>query len=176
MTGGQRHDGILNPQRITHQLRSEGIDRIAVVSDDIEKYSKQEPFAAHVSIHHRDELDAVQHELREIEGVSAIVYDQTCAAEKRRRRKRDPRPRLERHVIINELVCEGCGDCSTKSNCLSVTPIDTEFGRKRRIDQSSCNDDLSCLKGFCPSFVSVDGVKLRSPDFIDPTAIAAASD
>lgn len=173
MTGGQRHDGTLNPQRITHQLRSEGVERIAVVSDDIEKYHGQEPFAANVTIHHRDELDAVQRELREIEGVSGIVYDQTCAAEKRRRRKRDPKPRVERRVIINELVCEGCGDCSKKSNCLSVTPVDTEFGRKRRIDQSSCNEDFSCVKGFCPSFVTVEGVKPRRPKNIDPRAIAA---
>jgi indolepyruvate ferredoxin oxidoreductase len=173
MTGGQRHDGTLNPQRITNQLRAEGVERIAVVSDDIEKYGGQEPFAAHVTIHHRDDLDAVQRELREVEGVSAIVYDQTCAAEKRRRRKRDPKPRVERRVIINELVCEGCGDCSKKSNCLSVTPVETEFGRKRRIDQSSCNEDLSCVKGFCPSFVTVEGVKPRRPKNVDPAAIAA---
>ena len=173
MTGGQRHDGTLNPQRITHQLRSEGVGRIAVVSDDIEKYKGQEAFAANVSIHHRDELDAVQRELREVEGVSAIVYDQTCAAEKRRRRKRDPKLRVKRRVIINELVCEGCGDCSKKSNCLSVTPLDTEFGRKRRIDQSSCNQDFSCVKGFCPSFVTVECAKPRRPKNVDPTAIAA---
>jgi len=173
MTGGQRHDGTLNPQRITHQLRSEGVERIAVVSDDIEKYKGQEAFAANVSIHHRDDLDAVQRDLREVEGVSAIVYDQTCAAEKRRRRKRDPKLRVERRVIINELVCEGCGDCSKKSNCLSVTPLDTEFGRKRRIDQSSCNQDFSCVKGFCPSFVTVEGVQPRRPKNIDPKTIAA---
>jgi indolepyruvate ferredoxin oxidoreductase len=173
MTGGQRHDGTLNPQRITHQIRAEGVERIAVVSDDIEKYAGQEPFAAHVTIHHRDALDVVQRELREVEGVSAIVYDQTCAAEKRRRRKRDPKPRVERRVIINELVCEGCGDCSKKSNCLSDTPVETEFGRKRRIDQSSCNEDFSCVKGFCPSFVTVEGVKPRKPKNIDPRAIAA---
>ena len=172
MTGGQRHDGTLNPQRITHQIRAEGVERIAVVSDDIDKYAGQEPFAANVTVHHRDELDAVQRELREVEGVSAIVYDQTCAAEKRRRRKRDPQPRVERRVIINELVCEGCGDCSKKSNCLSVTPVETEFGRKRRIDQSSCNEDFSCVKGFCPSFVTVEGVKPRRPKNVDPRAIA----
>ncbi len=171
MTGGQRHDGTLNPQRITHQLRAEGVERIAVLSDDIDKYLGQEPFAAHVSIHHRDALDEVQRDLREVEGVSAIVYDQTCAAEKRRRRKRDPKPRVERRVIINELVCEGCGDCSKKSNCLSVTPVETEFGRKRRIDQSSCNEDFSCVKGFCPSFVTVEGVRPRRPKNTDPKAI-----
>jgi len=173
MTGGQRHDGTLNPQRITHQLRSEGVERIAVVSDDIEKYRGQDSFAANVSIHHRDQLDAVQRELREVAGVSALVYDQTCAAEKRRRRKRETRPRIERRAIINELVCEGCGDCSTKSNCLSVTPVDTEFGRKRRIDQSSCNEDFSCIKGFCPSFVTVEGVKPRRSKSADPEAIAS---
>ncbi len=174
MTGGQRHDGTLNPQRISHQLRSEGVDRIAIVSDDIKKYAGQESFAANSTIHHRDELDTVQRELREIEGVTAIVYDQTCAAEKRRRLKRDSSPRALRRVIINDLVCEGCGDCSKKSNCLSITPIDTEFGRKRRIDQSSCNEDFSCVKGFCPSFVTVEGVTPRRPKNVDPKAIDAA--
>lgn len=167
MTGGQRHDGVLTPQRITHQLRSEGVRRIAVLSDDIEKYHGDEPFASDVSVHHRSELDAVQRELREIKGVSALVYDQTCAAEKRRRRKRQPATKPVKRVIINELVCEGCGDCSVKSNCLSVTPVDTEWGRKRRIDQSSCNQDLSCVEGFCPSLVTVEGGTLFKPKKLD---------
>ena len=112
-------------------------------------------------VHHRDELDAVQRRLREVEGVSALVYDQTCAAEKRRRRKRGTYPDPDKRVVINELVCEGCGDCGVQSNCVAVQPVETELGRKRRIDQSACNKDFSCLKGFCPSFVTVHGGKLR---------------
>lgn len=164
MTGGQTHDGQLSPQRISHQVRAEGVQRIAIVSDDIEKYADQPPFVGSVSINHRSELDAVQQELREFPGVSVLIYDQVCAAEKRRRSKRKAaKPSANRRLFINELVCEGCGDCSKKSNCLSVTPIDTEYGRKRRIDQSSCNTDFSCLEGFCPSFVGVEGGNLRKP-------------
>jgi indolepyruvate ferredoxin oxidoreductase len=180
MTGGQRHDGALTPQRITHQVRAEGVERIAVVSDDIGKYRGTEPFAANVTIHHRSKLDAVQRELREFPGVSVLVYDQTCAAEKRRRRKRGTAAPPVRRVLINELVCEGCGDCSRKSNCLSVVPVETEFGRKRRIDQSSCNEDLSCVAGFCPSFVTVEGAVARpaggqDPRGQDPSGIASQS-
>jgi indolepyruvate ferredoxin oxidoreductase len=161
MTGGQPMDGPLTVPRITQQLHGEGARRIVVVSDEPEKYRGGDGFASDVSVHHRDELDAVQRELRDFEGVSVIVYDQTCAAEKRRRRKRGTYPDPPRRIFINELVCEGCGDCGLKSNCVAVVPLQTELGRKRAIDQSACNKDYSCLKGFCPSFVTVHGGRLR---------------
>lgn len=162
MTGGQTHDGPLSAQRITQMVRSEGVERIAVVADDPDKYLDHTGFASGVAIYKRDDLDTVQRELREYEGVSVLVYDQVCAATKRRRKKRAGRA-PEKRLLINDLVCEGCGDCSVKSNCLSVVPIETEFGRKRMIDQTSCNLDHSCLKGFCPSFVTVEGTRLRKP-------------
>jgi len=161
MTGGQPHEGGLSVDMIAHQVRAEGVERIAVVTDEPEKYGGPAAFPAGTTIHHRDDLDRVQRELREVKGVSVLIYDQTCAAEKRRRRKRGTFPDPDRRVIINELVCEGCGDCGVKSNCVSVQPVETEFGRKRRIDQSSCNKDFSCLNGFCPSFVTVHGAKLK---------------
>ena len=117
-------------------------------------------FPPHTEFYHRDDLDAVQRELREIAGTTVIIYDQTCATEKRRLRKRGKFPDPDKRIFINELVCEGCGDCSVQSNCIAIEPIETEFGRKRRINQSSCNKDFSCLKGFCPSFITVDGAKL----------------
>ncbi len=161
MTGGQPVDGQLSVPQLTRQLAAEGIQRIAVVTDEPHKYPIGTVFAAGVTVHHRDQLDAVQRELREWQGVSALVYDQTCAAEKRRRRKRGTFPDPQKRAFINQAVCEGCGDCSVKSNCLSVTPVETEFGRKRAIDQSSCNKDYSCINGFCPSFVTVHGGRLR---------------
>jgi indolepyruvate ferredoxin oxidoreductase len=161
MTGGQRHDGDLTVPAITRQVHAEGVRRIAVVTDDPDKYPIGTDFAPGVTIHHRDDLDEVQRELREHEGVSVLLYDQTCAAEKRRRRKRGTMADPQRRAFINEQVCEGCGDCSVKSNCLSVVPVETELGRKRAIDQSSCNKDMSCLNGFCPSFVTVEGGRLR---------------
>ncbi|HEX6320710.1 MAG TPA: indolepyruvate ferredoxin oxidoreductase family protein, partial [Burkholderiales bacterium] len=161
MTGGQRHDGPLDPAMISRQIAAEGVKPIVVVTDEPEKYPRGTDWAPGVTVRHRDELDAVQRELREIQGVSALIYDQTCASEKRRRRKRNEFPDPARRVVINERVCEGCGDCSVKSNCLSVEPLETEFGRKRRINQSSCNKDYSCLKGFCPSFVTVEGGQLK---------------
>ncbi len=161
MTGGQMHDGPLDPASISRQIAAEGVTPIIVVTDEPEKYPAGTGWAPGVTIRHRDELDAVQRELREQPGVSALIYDQTCASEKRRRRKRNEYPDPARRALINEMVCEGCGDCSTKSNCLSVEPLETEFGRKRKINQSTCNKDFSCLKGFCPSFVTVEGGQLR---------------
>jgi indolepyruvate ferredoxin oxidoreductase len=161
MTGGQPLDGQLTVPRVTRQLAAEGAKRIVVVTDEPDKYPLGTAFPAGATVRHRDELDAVQRELREEGGVTAIVYDQTCAAEKRRRRKRGRFPDPPRRVVINDLVCEGCGDCSAASNCLSVVPVETEFGRKRAIDQSSCNKDFSCLNGFCPSFVTVRGGSLK---------------
>ena len=161
MTGGQRHDGPLDPAMISRQIAAEGVRPIVVVTDEPEKYPAGTAWADGVTVRHRDELDRVQRELRETPGVSAIIYDQTCASEKRRRRKRNEYPDPAKRVVINERVCEGCGDCSAKSNCLSVEPLETEYGRKRTINQSSCNKDFSCLKGFCPSFVTVEGGRLR---------------
>ncbi|MCE9657080.1 MAG: indolepyruvate ferredoxin oxidoreductase family protein [Burkholderiales bacterium] len=165
MTGGQPIDGTLRVPEMTRELEAEGAKRVVVVTDEPEKYEPSEikaRLAPGVTVHHRDDLDAIQKELREVEGCTVIVYDQTCATEKRRRRKRGTMEDPARRVVINELVCEGCGDCSVQSNCLSVEPIETEFGRKRRINQNTCNKDYSCLKGFCPSFVTVEGGKLKS--------------
>ncbi|MBS0223895.1 MAG: indolepyruvate ferredoxin oxidoreductase family protein [Proteobacteria bacterium] len=161
MTGGQPHDGNVHPWTISQQVHAEGARRIALVSDDPYKYPTGTPWAPGVTFHHRDKLDEVQRELRDWKGVSVLIYDQTCAAEKRRRRKRGTYPDPARRAFINEAVCEGCGDCSVQSNCLSVTPVETEFGTKRAIDQSSCNKDFSCLNGFCPSFVTVEGGRVR---------------
>jgi indolepyruvate ferredoxin oxidoreductase len=163
MTGGQHVDGVLDVPRLTRQVAAEGVERIVVVSEEPDSYGPNAAFAHGVTIRPRAELDAVQRELREYPGVSVLVYDQTCANEKRRRRKRGTAVDPARRVVINELVCEGCGDCSVQSNCLSVEPTETEFGRKRRINQSSCNKDFSCLNGFCPSFVTVEGGALRKP-------------
>jgi indolepyruvate ferredoxin oxidoreductase len=157
MTGGQPHDGPLTVPEITRQVEAEGARKVIVVTDEPDKYPMNAGFAHGVTIRHRDELDAVQRELREVPGLSVLVYDQTCAAEKRRRRKRGTFPDPAKRVVINDAVCEGCGDCSEKSNCVSVKPLETELGRKRQIDQSNCNKDFSCLNGFCPSFVSVHG-------------------
>ena len=161
MTGGQRHDGPLDPPMISRQIAAEGVSPIVVVTDEPHKYPAGTNWAPGVTVRHRDELDAVQKELRDTPGVSALIYDQTCASEKRRRRKRNEYPDPAKRAVINERVCEGCGDCSAKSNCLSVEPLETELGRKRAINQSSCNKDFSCVKGFCPSFVTVEGGRLR---------------
>jgi indolepyruvate ferredoxin oxidoreductase len=151
----------LSPALISQQVHAEGVRKITVVSDEPDKYPKSEVFAPGVTFEHRKALDRVQREMREVSGVSAIIYDQTCAAEKRRRRKRGTMEDPERRVFINEAVCEGCGDCNERSSCISVLPLDTELGRKRQIDQSSCNKDYSCADGFCPSFVSVIGGRPR---------------
>jgi indolepyruvate ferredoxin oxidoreductase len=160
MTGGQRHDGDLSPQQITFQLHAEGIREIYLVSENPGAYPAS-TIAPGVKLAHRDELDTVMRACREVKGASAIVFVQTCAAEKRRRRKRGTLEDPKRRLLINPAVCEGCGDCSVQSNCISVEPLETEFGRKRTINQSACNKDYSCLKGFCPSFVTVDGGALR---------------
>lgn len=164
MTGGQPFDGPLSPWLISQQVHAEGVKKIAVVTDEPDKYASDTKWAPGVKIFHRDDLDKVQRDLREVEGVSALIYDQTCAAEKRRRRKRGAFPDPAKRAFINELVCEGCGDCGVVSNCVSVKPLETEFGRKRVIDQSSCNKDFSCVKGFCPSFVTVEGGGLKKPE------------
>ncbi|MFO1516821.1 MAG: indolepyruvate ferredoxin oxidoreductase family protein [Lysobacterales bacterium] len=161
MTGGQPVDGTLTVPDIAHQVRSEGVQTIVVLSDDIAKWSRPEIFPEGVEFLHRDELDAVQKRLRETPGVSVIIYDQTCATEKRRRRKRGKMKDPKKRVFINSLVCEGCGDCGKESFCVSVLPKETEYGRKREIDQSNCNKDFSCVKGFCPSFVTVHGGGLK---------------
>jgi indolepyruvate ferredoxin oxidoreductase len=160
MTGGQRVDGPISVPMIVNQVAAEGVDRIVIVTDEPEKYHGVALKPA-VPVRHRDDLDQVQRELREYPGVSVLVYDQTCAAEKRRRRKRGTFPDPQKRAFINELVCEGCGDCGVQSNCVSVEPLATEFGRKRTINQSSCNKDYSCVKGFCPSFVTVEGGRVR---------------
>ncbi|MBH9553581.1 indolepyruvate ferredoxin oxidoreductase family protein [Inhella gelatinilytica] len=163
MTGGQqvgeRPEGH-SVLQIMNSVISEGVAKFCIVTDSPEKYTGV-ALPAGVQVHHRDQLDAIQREFREIEGVSAILYDQTCATEKRRRRKRGKMAVSEKRVVINELVCEGCGDCGVQSNCLSIEPLETDFGRKRTINQNSCNQDLSCVKGFCPSFVTVEGGQLK---------------
>lgn len=161
MTGGQANDGGLTVPQIAAQVAAEGAKRIVVVSDEPWKYAESIEWPRGLTVHHRDELDTVQRELATVPGLSVLIYDQTCAAEKRRRRKRGAFPDPDKRVVINDLVCEGCGDCGVKSNCVSVQPLETEWGRKRTIDQSSCNKDYSCIKGFCPSFVTVHGAKLK---------------
>ncbi|MGH8686117.1 MAG: indolepyruvate ferredoxin oxidoreductase family protein [Burkholderiales bacterium] len=161
MTVGQHHDGTLDPAMISRQIAAEGVKPIVLVTDEPGKYPAGTNWAPGVTIRHRDDLDEVQRWLREQPGVSGLIYDQTCASEKRRRRKRNAYPDPAKRAVINEMVCEGCGDCSAKSNCLSVEPLETEFGRKRAINQSTCNKDFSCVKGFCPSFVTVEGGQLK---------------
>jgi indolepyruvate ferredoxin oxidoreductase len=161
MTGGQPVEGHPTVAMMARQLAAEGVSRIVVGSDQPEKFKSENGFPPGVTVHHRDDLIAVQRELTTVPGVSVMIYEQTCAAEKRRRRKRGKYPDPPKRMFINEAVCEGCGDCSRASNCISVEPLETEFGRKRQINQSSCNKDYSCNKGFCPSFVTVNNAVLR---------------
>ncbi|CAN5126082.1 indolepyruvate ferredoxin oxidoreductase family protein [soil metagenome] len=165
MTGGQqvgeRPEGH-SVLQIMQSLTAEGVAKLVIVTDEPEKYDGVKLLDG-VTVHHRDALDKLQREFRELKGTTAIIYDQTCATEKRRRRKRGTLVDPAKRVVINELVCEGCGDCSVQSNCLSVEPLETEFGRKRQINQNSCNKDYSCVKGFCPSFVTVEGGQLKKP-------------
>ena len=170
MTGGQPVELQITPVDMVRQLLSEGVRPVLLVSDDPEQYARIK-LPEHASVHHRDELDQLQRELREIKGVTAIVYEQTCATEKRRRRKRGLIADPDQRVFINPEVCEGCGDCSVQSNCISVLPLETEFGRKRKIDQSTCNKDYSCVKGFCPSFVTVSGARIAVRSSADPVRL-----
>jgi indolepyruvate ferredoxin oxidoreductase len=163
MTGGQPVDGPLTPGDVTRQVLAEGVERCIVVTDRPDLYDANSGLGEGVTVHHRDELDALQRELRDVKGVTVIVYEQTCAAEKRRRRKRGKFPDPAKRMFINSAVCEGCGDCSVQSNCVSVWPKETELGRKRQIDQSNCNKDYSCVKGFCPSFITVLDAEPRKP-------------
>ncbi|MEP4199018.1 MAG: indolepyruvate ferredoxin oxidoreductase family protein [Aliishimia sp.] len=160
MTGGQPVDGPVSVIGIAQSCRAEGVDRIALVSDDITKFTHSD-FPSGTSFHSREDMDLVQRELRDISGVTVLIYEQTCATEKRRRRKRNKLEDPKRFAFINPAVCEGCGDCSIESNCLSIEPLETEFGRKRKVNLSSCNKDFSCLNGFCPSFVTVEGAVRR---------------
>ncbi|WP_256365945.1 2-oxoacid:acceptor oxidoreductase family protein [Tardiphaga sp. vice278] len=161
MTGGQSAESGFTVPQIASQMAAEGAKRVVIVSDEPDKYPDMSLFPRGVTTHDRKDLDLVQRELRDISGLTILIYDQTCAAEKRRRRKRGLFPDPQKRAFINDAVCEGCGDCSVKSNCVSVKPLETELGRKRVIDQSSCNKDFSCVEGFCPSFVTVHGGGLR---------------
>jgi indolepyruvate ferredoxin oxidoreductase len=172
MTGGQPIDGILTVPQIVRQVQAEGVARAVVVSVDPTRFHTGESIPDGVAVHHRDELDAVQRALREIQGTTVLIYDQVCATEQRRRRKRGLAIDPPRRAFINPAVCEGCGDCSQASNCLAVEPLDTPLGTKRQINQSACNKDFSCLKGFCPSFVTADGAVLKVPRGVDAAASA----
>lgn len=162
MTGGQAHEGGMTPVEIARLLDACGVRELALVTDDLSRHDKA-AYPSGVSFHHRSELQLVQTRLEAVEGVTGLIYDQTCATEKRRRRKRGTMPDPDQRIFINPEVCEGCGDCGVQSNCVAVLPLETELGRKRKIDQSACNKDFSCVKGFCPSFVTVSGGALRKP-------------
>jgi len=174
MTGGQPVDGPISVAQIVQQVSAEGVTRIVIVSDNPDSHKRNAGISADVTIVHRDHLDEIQRELRETSGCSVLIYEQTCAAEKRRRRKRGTFPDPAQRLFISKSVCEGCGDCSVQSTCVSLVPVETAFGRKRAIDQSSCNKDFSCLNGFCPSFITVRGAEPRKPESLplDETVFA----
>ncbi|KSB89896.1 indolepyruvate ferredoxin oxidoreductase [Caulobacter vibrioides] len=174
MTGGQRAESGFTPAQITRQLASEGVTKTVIVVDELERYAGVTDLAPGVEVFPRSELMTVQKALRDTPGTTVLLYDQTCATEKRRRRKRGTMAKAAQKVFINPLVCEGCGDCSVKSNCVSVEPLDTAFGRKRKINQSSCNQDYSCLEGFCPSFVTLEGAE-KAGDKVKPATLSADS-
>ena len=157
LTGGQALDGLPTVAQMSRQLEAEGVKEIAIITDEPHKYNSSENFSKNSKVYDRKEIISVQINLREINDTTAIIYDQTCAAEKRRRIKKSILPEPNKKIFINEKVCEGCGDCGIQSNCVSIVPVETEYGRKRQIDQSNCNKDYSCVDGFCPSFVSVEG-------------------
>ena len=164
MTGGQPAEGSLTVRRLVDQVLAEGVGKVVVVTDNVAQYADGAALPAGVDARPREHLDDIQRKLREFKGVSVVVYDQTCAAEKRRRRKRGKLVDPPKRIVINPAVCEGCGDCSVQSNCIAIEPLETELGRKRAVNQSTCNKDTSCLKGFCPSFVTVEGLRPRKPD------------
>ncbi|AUW58180.1 indolepyruvate ferredoxin oxidoreductase [Sphingobium sp. SCG-1] len=169
MTGGQPVDGPISVAEIAAQVRAEGVNRIVLLSDDPSRHSASD-MPAGVTIDHRDKLDTVQRELRDTPGCTVLIYEQTCAAEKRRRRKRGTFPDPAKRLFISKAVCEGCGDCSAQSTCVSLVPVETPLGRKRAIDQSSCNKDYSCRDGFCPSFITIRGAEPRKPAALDVDA------
>lgn len=176
MTGGQPVDGPIGVTAIARQLLAEHVEKIVVVSEDVGRYGSTDPLPAGVTLFDREHLDAVQRDLREVPGVSVIIYDQICAAEKRRRRKKKELIEPPERMVINELVCEGCGDCGVQSNCTSILPKETSFGRKRVIDQSSCNKDFTCVKGFCPSFVTLTGATVRKNKIAAPSGSSDTSE
>lgn len=173
MTGGQQVDGDMPVYRVAQQVMAEGVSKCWIVSENPENYTDRKGIPAEVQVLHRRWMEKIQLEARETPGTTVIIYDQTCAAEKRRRRKRGQYPDPAKRVIINSAVCEGCGDCSVQSNCVSVQPLETEYGRKRQINQTACNKDFSCLKGFCPSFVTIEGGRLKKTRGSDAAAIFA---
>jgi len=176
MTGGQKLDGGMTVGQMAAEVLAEGVRQVVVVTDEPEKYGTAAPLPAKCFVHHRRDLITVQKDLAAIDGVTILIYDQTCAAEKRRRRKRGTSPDPDRRVFINTAVCEGCGDCGIKSNCVAVLPQETELGRKRRIDQSACNKDFSCLEGFCPSFVTLHGATPKTARRIETSSTKPAED